>query len=311
MKYCIAGDPHAQPENLYKLQKLFTLIESIGLPTIFLGDLLHNKDIVRAQCLNAYYNYFSTSKLEFTIITGNHDQLTANCTEHSLQTLKALKSVTIIDKPLRRGQLLFVPFQANLEDFRAIISDPGEAEYVFFHQGVNGFEYTNNIIADKEASLEWFKPYKLAIGGHFHKFSTKDNLVYLGSPFSHNFGESNQDKYLGIFDDETGKLELIKTDFPRHITTTLDLGINDNLQVDYYDYNRVILKGTREQIAAFNKSKYPGLKFIEDRQYKVVKLALKETQTPETLFSTWFKDVKKETNNEIFELGLQILKDVK
>jgi len=309
-KFTVIGDLHLTQSNMYKAEKLFNIVESLQNPCIWLGDELHKRGYIEANCLNMLFNYFENSKLEHLILIGNHTWTDANCTEHSLQTLKALKSVTIVDRPLQRGKVLFIPFQRNLDDFRRITED-SNAEYLFFHQGISGFDYGNGFIAENEAPLEALKSFKLAIGGHFHAFQSKDNLIYLGSPFSHNFGESNQIKYLGIFDNETGEMELIKTDFPKHVTTTLDLSKGNRLQVDEYDYNRIILKGTREQIAAFDKTKYPEFKFIEECILDMDILALKETETPESLFQKWFTDIKKETNPEILQLGLRLLKDVK
>jgi hypothetical protein len=308
-KFTVIGDLHLTHSNMYKAEKLFNIVESLQNPCIWLGDELHKRGYIEANCLNMLFNYFENSKLEHLILIGNHTWTDANCTEHSLQTLKALKSVTIVDRPLQRGKVLFIPFQRNLDDFRRITED-SNAEYLFFHQGISGFDYGNGFIAENEAPLEALKGFKLAVGGHFHKFQTKDNLLYLGSPFSHNFGESNQIKYLGIFDDETGEMELIKTDFPKHMTTVLDLNLNVNLQVDYYDHNRVILKGTREQIELFDKNKYPEIKFIEEEQAINNILILRETETPESLFRTWFTDVKKETNQDILQLGLRLLKEI-
>jgi hypothetical protein len=309
-KYLIIGDIHATEANRHKVEKLFGMIESLGRPTIFLGDQLDKRGYVEISCLNMFFNYFQYSKLQHILMVGNHCLSTQDSNgNHSMEVFKALKSITVVDKPLRQGKVLFVPFQRNLDDFRRIIKD-SDAEVLFFHNGVNGFDYGTGLVADRELPIEDLKQFKRAIGGHFHKFQTRDNLTYLGSPFSHNFGESNQDKYLGIFDTDTGTMELIKTDFPRHITTTLDLNVNVNLQLDHYDHNRVILKGTREQIELFDKSAYPEVKFLQE-QVEDSFVPLKETQSPEQLFQKWFTDIKKETNPDILKLGLDILKDVK
>ena len=310
-QYLVIGDIHANEGNKHKVEKLLNFIEGYGLPTIFLGDQLDKRGYVEISCLNLFYNFFKQSLLKHLILVGNHDFSTADCLEHSMHPLRYLESVTVVDKPLRRGKVLLMPFQRNLDDFRRITNDFRGAEFLMFHNGVNGFDYGSGLVADRELPIEDLKQFKHAIGGHFHKYQKRENLTYLGSPFSHTFGESNQNKYLGIFDDETGEMELIKTDFPKHVTTTLDLSKGDRLQVDEYDYNRIILRGTREQIAAFDKTKYPEFKFIEECILDMDILALKETETPESLFQKWFTDIKKETNPDILQLGLKLLKDVK
>lgn len=311
MRYLVVGDPHCKPDNLYKMSKLFNTVEARGLPTVWLGDLLDTKDIVRAQCLNSYINYFRYSSLQHIILIGNHDWSTADCNQHSLEALKDLKNVTVVDRPYFEGKTLFVPYFSSHEAFKAAIKPYELPVYLFMHQGVTGCDYGNGFIAENELEIEALVGFDKVISGHFHRYQEKANLVYLGTPFSHSYGESNQDKFLGIFNDEDGSLELIKTDFPRHITHELDLNITDNLIIDEFDHVRVILKGTREQLASFNKSKYPGLKFIEDCQQQIVRSSLKETETPESLLSKWFSDIKKETNPDILNLGLDILKEVK
>lgn len=305
-KYLVVGDPHCQPDNLDKIKKLFSLVESYGLPTIWLGDLLHTKDIVRAQCLNAYMTYFTNTQLKHIILIGNHDWTSKDCKEHALEPLKALYDITIVDRPFQEGKTLFLPYSSSIEAFRASLSD---AKYLFMHQGVTGCDYGNGFIAENELPIEDLAAYEKVISGHFHRYQVKDNLTYLGTPFSHTFGESNQIKYLGIFDDSDGSLELIETDFPKHITEEYHIGLENHLNLDEENYNRVLLIGNREEVEEFDKAKYPGVKFIDCPRGIYSKSILQETQTPMDLYTKWFKEVKKESNQELFLLGARILQD--
>lgn len=310
-EYTLIGDLHATKGNKDKVQKLLNLVESIGKKTVFLGDQLDKRGYVEIECLNLLFNYFKNSKLEHIVLVGNHCLASLNGSDHSMETLKQLKNVTVVDKPYFEGKSLFIPYYHNTEDFKKAIEPYNLAHYLFMHQGVSGCDYGNGFIAENELDIKELKKFHRVISGHFHKFQQVDNLTYLGTPFSHNFGESNQDKYIGIFNYSNGELELIKTDFPRHITFELDLNIDNILNLDYYDHNRVILKGTREQIQAFDKSKYPEFKFIDEYTMDSTNLKLKETQTPEEIFVKWFKDIKKETNDEILKLGLDLIKENK
>lgn len=306
MKYLVVGDPHCQPDNLDKIKQLFTLVESYGLPTIWLGDLLHTKDIVRARCLNAYMTYFTNTQLKHIILIGNHDWTSKDCTEHALEPLKLLDNVTIVDRPVQEGKALFLPYSSSIEAFRASLSD---AKYLFMHQGVTGCDYGNGFIAENELPIENLARYKKVISGHFHRYQVKDNLTYLGTPFSHTFGESNQIKYLGIFDDLDGSLQLIETDFPKHITEEYHIGLENHLNLDSNNYNRVLLIGTREEIEDFDRSQFPGVKFIDSPRDIPGKTIIKETETPLDMYTKWYKEVKGETNEELYSLGLRILQD--
>jgi len=308
-KYTVIGDLHLEHSNIDKVKKLFNQIESMGNNTIFLGDMLNRRGLIEASCLNLLYKLFSDSRRLHTIICGNHDQLSISSMEHSLEPLKSLPNVIIYDKPGTFDNILFMPYYRNPNQFLADLNK--NSKYLFCHQGVKEFSMGSGYTDNEAIDIKELAHFDRCVIGHYHSPMEKDNVVYLGTPFSHSFGESNEVKRLGIFDSETGELEYIKTDFPRHITVNLDLSRSDILDIDYYDNNRVILLGSREQIALFDKSKYPGVKFIEECTSEVVKTVLKETQTPQSMFDNWFKDVKKETNPEIYELGLKILDEVK
>lgn len=314
MKYTIVGDLHAKPDNLDKVIKLFNKIESLGNPVIMLGDTLDTKEIIRGKCLNLIYTSLRNSKLNWIFIIGNHCWFSSECKEHSLEPLKALNNVTIVDRAYFEGKSLFVPYFARIEDFRASISPYTLPKYLFMHQGVNGCDYGNGFIAENDMDISEIKQFDRVISGHFHAYQSKDNLTYIGTPFSHSFGESNQQKYIGIFDDEDGSLELLKTDFPKHMTIEFHLSDDGNHildPIDYYDHNRVLLMGSREQIASFDRSKYSGVKFIECPRVGPTKSIIRETQSPDDMYTRWFKEIKKETNDEIYKLGMDILKDVR
>jgi DNA repair exonuclease SbcCD nuclease subunit len=314
MRYLIVGDIHSRPDNLHKIHKLFKLVESKELPVIWLGDLLDTKDIVRAQCLNAYINYFKNSKLDHIVLTGNHDFISADSKEHSLEALKLLKNVIVIDGPFVKGESLFLPYYRNPEEFREVISHFKYTKYLFMHQDIVSMDYGNGYISTEGNTLEDLITFKQVISGHYHCYQKKDNLIYLGTPFSHNFGESNQDKYLGIFNDEDGGFCTIGTPtllFPKHITHNVDAGNPHYFDTNNVDHVRIILKGTREQLDAFDKTHYTGFKIIEECVSEAHKSTLKETDTPESIYSKWYKEVKKGEDEELFNLGLEVLKGVK
>lgn len=311
MKYLVVGDTHCKPDNLHKIKQLFEKVESYELPIIWLGDLLDTKDIVRAQCLNAYYKYFSTSKLQHIVLVGNHDYTTSECKEHSLEPLKALKNVKIVDKPFRIQDILFLPYYRDNNLLRQELYKPGGIKFVVGHLDIKSFDYGNGFISEEGMHPDEFEQYKLVISGHYHKFQNTHNILYLGTPFSHNFGEANQDKYLGIFDDEPLSFNVFKTKFPSHVSVEINAANPDYIKLDPINYNRIIVKGTKEELDAFDYTPYKQFKVVQECLSKVVKSELKETETPEILYSKWFKDIKKQEDNDLFNLGLDILKDSK
>jgi len=310
MEYTICGDLHCKPDNLDKVQKLFMLLESLGLPVIMLGDTLDTKELIRGQCMNLLYRLLKDSKLHWYFIIGNHCWFNLHCQQHSLEVLKSLENVTIIDKPTEVENVTMMPFYSDYNVLPHWINN-AKGEYLIAHLDVKGFNYGNGIQSNEGLELADLSKFKKVISGHYHEFQQNGNLLYLGTPFSHSFGESNQDKYLAKFNSENGNIELIKTDFPRHVTVELDLNNPVKLNLDHYDHNRIIIKGTREQLDAFDSKPYEGFKIIQECVTNLANSALKETQSHEEIYEKWYKDVKKETDPLLFNLGLKILREVK
>lgn len=304
----IVGDPHAKKSNLDKINRLLSTVESYGLPTVFMGDLLDTKDIISGQCLNVYLDYFKSSKLQHNILVGNHDYFSKECDRHSLEALKLLPNVHVIDQPYFDGKSLFLPYYHDINEFRQIISHYELPPYLFCHLDVIGMDYGNGFISESGATLEDLKQFDKVISGHYHKYASKENLTYIGSPFSHDFAESNQIKYLGIFDDSNGQLELIETDFPKHVTVELDLSKGSNLEVNPNNYNRVILTGTIDEIKAFDKSVYPSVRFIEKTIENLESGNINEALSPIDIYKEWYFNVKKNTDEQRFIRGLDLIK---
>ena len=317
--YTIIGDPHITHKSLDRAGTLFDIIEDLGNPTILLGDVLDTKEIIRGKCLNYVYERLRDSKLEYIILVGNHDWFNLECKEHSLEVLKSLPNVTVVDKPQVIDGMLFVPYINDLEEFRAVHGNPefSEAEVMFMHQGVTGFDYGNGYIADGsghgELPEEAMTGFQRVISGHFHKYAEEGNLTFLGTPFSHSFGESNQIKYIGLYDKDSDNLELLETPFPRHLTVTLDMDSHETQILPDIENNfvRFILTGSEEKIKGFDKSRFPGVKFIEKPTVNDEDSSLlDETDSNEKIFQTWANDIK-ELDEDTIKLGLEILGEVK
>jgi len=312
-KYLIIGDIHCRPDNLNKVNELFNIIESKQLPVILLGDVLDTKEVIRGKCLNLIYNRLKSSKLKYNILVGNHCWFNNEQSDHSLRVLNSLPNVRVIDTPTflyNNMNVILVPYYRNPAKFLHSITF-SSIEFVIGHQGVKEFTLGSGYTEDEAVDLKDLTRFKQVIMGHYHTPMDKGNVVYVGSPFSHSFGESNENKRLAIFHTDLGIIEYIPLDLPRHVSVTIDLDNPVNLQVDPVNHNRVILKGSKEQIDLFDKTKYNGVKFIEEYKVEEHKLVLKETETPVNLYTKWIKEVKKEDNQDIYKLGLDILNEVK
>lgn len=320
MNYLIFGDNHSQISNKAETSKLFEIAEEYGLPTIWLGDLMHQKDIVRAQVLNQLYNNFKKSKLNHILIAGNHDLINLESTEHSLEPLKGLPNVQIIDRPTSFDNILLVPYTHSDEKLKAALkSNP--AQVLIGHFDLRGLDMGMGHILQKGLTFKDLEPFKLSISGHIHSHFQEKNLTYLGSPFSHSFSECNQDKYIAIFDSETLNLELIPTNdlFPRHLSLDFDLTEATPKHLNQLwskanpkpeDHVRIVLKGTEEQILKFDRSSYPTTVKWQEKIVELESDAVEITEdiSNKAMFLSWSK--AKELDQTIVDLGLEILKGV-
>jgi DNA repair exonuclease SbcCD nuclease subunit len=311
-KYTIIGDPHAKPDNLDKIEKLFNIVESHNNSTIWLGDFLDTKEVIRGKCLNFLYKKLKESKLQHYIIVGNHDYFNLECEDHSLALLKELDNVVIVDEPvfIEDNKISMIPYIHDMAKLKATIKKCYSNSTLFAHLELKGFDFGNGHMCDSGLTERSFATFRRTISGHFHKYQIKRNLMYLGTPFSHSFGESNQIKYIGIYDLESDSLDLIETDFPRHVTLEVNCDIFTSEQgyEESNDYIRVILNGTQENIDRFDRSSYPETtKFIErPTDNELIKATIDETLDNTVKFQQWATEIKG-LDPETIKLGTEIL----
>lgn len=321
--FTVIGDPHITPKSLDKGVQLFRTVEELGRPTIWLGDFLDTKEVIRGKCLNLLYEYFSTSKLQHIIIIGNHDWFNLECQDHSLKALASLKNVTIIDSVRQHPTLPFVFFpyihdKAKLKE--ELLKYSGKDLIAFGHFEVSGFDFGNgHLCEDGIIVYADFAGFKRVISGHFHKLQEQGNFMYLGTPFSHSFGEANQDKVIGCYQLSTNQMHLTPTDFPRHISMKVDLSkkgarkkMEEFLAGNEGNLVRLQLYGSPEEVSKLDKSLYGSFNIKwEDKSDSPTnsKVNLDETLDNKTQFQQWAKDIK-QLDQETIKLGLSILEAV-
>lgn len=309
-KLTVIGDPHAKPSNLDKISTLFDISEELCNDTVWLGDMLDTKELIRGSCMNSLYRNFEKSKLHHYVLVGNHDWFNLDCRDHSLVPLKALSNVTVVDSVISvKGIGTFVPYIHNPADFRNIVAATND-KLLFAHQGFTGFDYGNGYIAKDESNPEWIKKFDLVVSGHFHKNQESGNLIYLGTPFSQDFGESNQTKYIGQLDLKTLEMEYFETPFPNHTSVTLDCTQIKKYTKEYVPgYTRVVLTGSESDIQTFDRTNLKGVKIIERIDSKGVLVHdISEDQSNEVKFTKWAKLNK--MPKKVVDLGLEIMRGI-
>jgi DNA repair exonuclease SbcCD nuclease subunit len=318
--FTIIGDPHLTSRVLDKGKQLFNIVENLGNPCIWLGDLLHNKEVIRGKCLNLWFDYFKTSTLKHYIIVGNHDWFNHECEDYSLRTLTALPNVIIFDKVnLDYSPFVFIPYIHESSKIKMILKTISTESVVIGHFDVAGYDYGNGHVCKEGLNHEDLAPFKRVISGHFHKMQQTGSFLYLGTPFSHSFGEANQNKGIAIYTPETDELNILPTNFPRHVSLKLDLSKSSSSEVlnHFIEQNktniiRVQLFGSTPQCASFDKTPYEHMqikwenKSLDDNQ----EFSVDESLDNKTQFMDWATGIKK-LDSDTVKLGLEILETLK
>lgn len=204
MNILLIGDPHFKNNNhletdvfvketLIHVEKEKDNIDFI----VILGDVLDTHEKINLQSLCRATNFIrKLAKLKFTfVLVGNHDRINNKVfltEEHSLIGLKNNNNIQIVDKVLKFRHFIFVPYvQPGLfnKALETINFDISEIKSIFAHQEFYGAKMKSitSTIGDK-----WPREYPPVFSGHIHSFQkVQDNIIYIGTPYQINFGESD------------------------------------------------------------------------------------------------------------------------
>ncbi len=309
--YLVVGDLQMKKENLQKCENLFQLVEKESQAkklnnVIWLGDMLDRRGLVEIECLNTLFNYFNNSSLTHHVLVGNHDLISLHDKKHSLETLKTLKNVHIYDEITRVDNILFVPYYRDPNRF--LQETQSDADILVCHQGIKEFTIGSGYTENEAVSIEDLSNFKLVLAGHYHTPKNMKNVVYLGSPFSHSFGESNEEKRLGVLNPESIEVDFISINkFPKHISMEIT-SKSSAPKIDSYNHWRIIFNGSEKEINDFknNLVKKANVKYIFRETNKSRNLVIKETLTNKEKWIKWSKEIKN-LDDKIIDKGLELL----
>lgn len=213
MKIIFIGDPHAQPNNLSDLEKVFSLVEKIqekfqAETLIIGGDLFHTHAVIRLEVVSFWQKTILKMSNIFNkiiLLVGNHDQIGDKQREGQMSSLDTLKmgieNVMIIDKPQKYKEFGFMPYFSDNEKFieeANKLADLG-AKKLFCHQTFDGSEFENGFYAPHGIDQNLLH-FSHIISGHIHKRQTIGKVFYPGTPKWDNLSDANEAKGIWTFD---------------------------------------------------------------------------------------------------------------
>lgn len=298
MKICILGDTHfgvradsIEFHNFFKKfysEFFFPELESRNIDTIIqLGDLFDRRKYIQfntlALCREYFFNQLSKNDLTMYTLIGNHDIPYRNTLSVNAQSLllNEYKNIHIIQKfetKMFDGLLIdFIPWicEDNQKDILSNIKQ-SQSSVCVGHLEINGCSMGHSI-CEHGLDGNYFNKYDIVLSGHFHTKSTKNNIIYTGTPYEMNWTDYCIEKGIYILDTETLEIEFIKNpfsifsriDYDDNITTFEEMNNHDYSQYkDLYVKVVVINKNNPYQFDIFleniHKSGALDVKVVED-----------------------------------------------
>jgi hypothetical protein len=170
---------------------------------IFMGDWHHNRNSLNITTMD--YSLRALEKLgqafdNFYFFPGNHDLYYKDKRDiHSVEFGKYIPGITVVHQPTTIGDVTLCPWLVG-DEWRSIGKKGGK--YIFGHFELPSF-FMNAMVQmpdHGEIQLDSFKNYELGFSGHFHKRQQRQNMIYIGNAFPHNYADT--------WDDERGMMTL-------------------------------------------------------------------------------------------------------
>lgn len=311
MKLLLIADTHCKLANRDTYLECFKQIDELAQKEnvdkiIHLGDLFHNKAIIRSECLRDISDIFNNSKFEWIILTGNHDYENSNCEGHSLKTLENINNVSVIDSNSsyydmykEKDKLLFIAYE-NIEKFKEKLEGWESKDItLFIHQSIEGFDYWNYDNSDKNViPRELLKNFRI-FSGHIHKYQQIENITYVGSPFTQKFDEANEKKYVVSFDTETKQAHRIELNLPKHVQYEIEINSQEdfkslkNLDIKQNDLVKVKIKGEKSLLNKVNKHLFQNERIVLQKEYidNSKKVLIKDSYDIDSMFEIYLKNL--------------------
>lgn len=274
-KALVVGDPHVQISNLRDSERLAdfiikTAIEKDIKIIKFLGDLFHTHAVKRIEVEDFWlrtFNKIDENDIRCIVLVGNHDQAGSKEKEQTMNALNVyvpgphdLSERTIVNQPEKIGNIAYVPYHSNENDFIKACKDlyeQGATELLIAHQTFTGAQYENGFFSEEGIDPDKI-PQKQIISGHIHKSQQVGKCFYPGTPKWDTMSDVNQEKGIWIFThSKTGEYidkEFISTAKIVTPIVSYDIKEGDNLpEIDESARNYITLEGKTSWVNKMKK----------------------------------------------------------
>jgi len=331
IKVLTLGDPHFKVNNIEdseEMTKKFVDLTKKIEPNfiVIMGDVLDRHSSIHVTPLMKSEDLIKElSEIVPTfVLIGNHDRPNNSnflTNEHPFGALKYWKNTYIIDHVMDiyfknniislnkcedASRFIFVPYvpPGKFEEALNTIQNPFENVTAYFtHQEILGAKMGAIV---SHCGDKWDLNNSLMISGHVHDYDLlQPNMIYVGTPYQHSFGDKN-DKTVSLFNfSQSGQLNQSN----KWTQERIDLGLKKKITIyltpeklsTYEPPNdklvKLVVRGDEASLKTAAK-----LEKIQELKKKGVKISFKVIQSEKTLENNPIVQRMKYKDRLLFEL---------
>lgn len=241
----------------------------------FVGDLFHLKNNLDSQVIAYIMSEMTNLAInsDVFIVPGNHDYRAWSSEPILLEVLNEMpgefelcKSGWFLDKGI-----YIEPFTRKIKELNERIArletDP-EEDIFFGHQDIIGTRYGGFVVEQGLDADVLSKKFKWSFVGHWHVTSrVRENVISIGAPLQHNFGDANQSRGWYIFDSEKGEVKFVANHFsPRFYDIKVDPETTESPGDPLKDFYRIKTRGELPEF--LNKLRWKRISRVVEGEVK-------------------------------------------
>jgi DNA repair exonuclease SbcCD nuclease subunit len=251
---------------------------------IQLGDLFDVRKHVQFSSIKWANEHFFTpierQKINTVVIAGNHDCTFKNRNDLNSVSLLCPPNVKVIDTEpctILIGDKSFDMFPwispSNIELSSELISR-SKSDYAVGHFEFANFPMHLGTVSMHGDDHTKFSKYTKVFSGHYHTISSKENILYTGTPCELSWSDCGDPKGFWILDTETGSLEHIRNPYTLYERISYTSGME-------YDFESV--RGKYVKITVIDKKSQKefdqfiaNIAFNSPLDYRVIEVSASE-----------------------------------
>lgn len=333
----VLTDTHLKESNRRSVYQVFELACKIAkefkIPVLSGGD---NFDSRKSQPLENLVSFkeilelFNENQVEFYSIIGNHDKVDQSKSESYLSPYKYFPNIHIIDEyefiEIGGRELILLSYFTEIEYYsllEEIVKLNVSDSLLLTHIDIQGFTMNGNNISEHGFNKSIFSSFRKVLVGHYHDYSCKDNIEYIGSSLQHNYGESYEKGIRILYDDFSTEIYQDTSSIQSFSTFRVGSLVEfENLKIDDVPGNkRIVFTGSKEDLISISKGESKRIKDLlensklEFREKETTEKGIEsnpiiETQLDKESIKNYFRDWCNQEKIEDIDYGLKLLDSI-